>query len=52
MRQHIDLYVNEFTRHYGLEGEAAIAHLLATAEDLGIVPTSDKPLYIAPGPPL
>jgi 1,4-dihydroxy-6-naphthoate synthase len=46
MRQHIDLYVNEFTRDYGVEGTAAIVHLLATAERLGIVPSSDKPLYI------
>jgi 1,4-dihydroxy-6-naphthoate synthase len=45
MRQHIDLYVNEFTRDYGVEGTAAITHLLATAERLGIVPASDRPLY-------
>ena len=46
MRQHIDLYVNEFTRDYGVEGTAAISHLLATAERLGIVPASDKALYV------
>src|SRR5581483_9533452 len=46
MRQHIALYVNDFTRDYGQEGQAAIAHLLATAEDLGIVPRVDKPLYV------
>ena len=46
MRQHIALYVNDFTRDYGVEGEAAIAHLLATAERLGIVPHSTKPLYV------
>jgi 1,4-dihydroxy-6-naphthoate synthase len=45
MRQHIDLYVNDFTRNYGDEGEAAITHLLATAERLGIVPSSNLPLY-------
>jgi 1,4-dihydroxy-6-naphthoate synthase len=45
MRQHIDLYVNDFTRSYGPEGQAAIEHLLATAERLGIVPTSDKSLF-------
>ncbi len=38
MRQHIALYVNDFTRDYGVEGTAAIAHLLETAERLGIVP--------------
>jgi 1,4-dihydroxy-6-naphthoate synthase len=46
MRKHIALYVNDFTRDYGVEGTAAIAHLLETAERLGIVPTSDKPLYV------
>jgi 1,4-dihydroxy-6-naphthoate synthase len=46
MRQHIALYVNDFTRNYGAAGEAAIAHLLSTAERLGIVPRSDKPLYV------
>ena len=46
MRQHIALYVNEFTRDYGVEGKAAIAHLLATAEGLGLVPPSNMPLYV------
>lgn len=45
MRQHIDLYVNEFTRDYGKEGEAAIQHLLQTAEKLGVVPTSNQPIF-------
>jgi 1,4-dihydroxy-6-naphthoate synthase len=45
MRQHIALYVNEFTRDYGVEGQSAIAHLLETAERLGIVPRSTQPLY-------
>ena len=47
MRQHIALYVNEFTRDYGVEGETAIAHLLATAERLGLVPSSLQPLFVA-----
>ena len=46
MRQHIALYVNDFTRDYGVEGEAAIAHLLSTAEGLGLVPASRQPLFI------
>jgi len=46
MRQHIALYVNDFTRDYGPEGEAAIARLLSTAEQLGIVPRSDHRLYV------
>ena len=47
MRQHIDLYVNAYTRDYGPEGEAAIGHLLRTAEDLGVVPRSSKELFVA-----
>jgi len=46
MRQHIALYVNEFTRDYGADGRAAIAHLLDTAEALGLVPHSSRPLYV------
>lgn len=46
MRQHIALYVNDFTRDYGVEGQAAIAYLLDTAERLGIVPRSEQPLYV------
>jgi 5,8-dihydroxy-2-naphthoate synthase len=46
MRQHIALYVNDFTRDYGVEGEAAIRYLLETAESLGIVPHSSQPLFV------
>ena len=46
MSQHIALYVNDFTRDYGVEGQAAIAHLLSTAERLGLVPASSRPLFI------
>ena len=46
MRQHIALYVNDFTRDYGVAGQAAIAHLLQTAERLGLVPHSDRPLFV------
>ena len=45
-RQHIALYVNDFSRDYGIEGQAAIEHLLATAERIGIVPRSAKPLFV------
>jgi 5,8-dihydroxy-2-naphthoate synthase len=45
MQQHIDLYVNEFTRDYGAEGQAAIQYLLQTAERLGVVPTSHRPIF-------
>jgi 5,8-dihydroxy-2-naphthoate synthase len=46
MRQHIALYVNDFTRDYGTEGQAAIRHLLQTAEELGLVPRSNQPLFV------
>jgi 1,4-dihydroxy-6-naphthoate synthase len=45
MRQHIALYVNDFTRDYGAEGEAAIRHLLETAERLRIVPHSAQTVF-------
>lgn len=45
MRRHIELYVNDFTRDYGVEGEAAIVYLLSTAERLGIVPVSHRSLF-------
>ncbi len=44
-RQHIDLYVNEFTLEYGDEGEAAIRELLDTSSRIGVVPPSDKGLF-------
>jgi len=42
---HIDLYVNDFTRDYGPEGEEAIRRLLETAAQLRMVPRSDKNLF-------
>ena len=45
MRQHIALYVNDFTRDYGVEGRRPSTYLLDTAERLGIVPASNSPLY-------
>ncbi|MDA1191175.1 MAG: 1,4-dihydroxy-6-naphthoate synthase, partial [Candidatus Poribacteria bacterium] len=46
MRRHIDLYVNEFTLDYGDEGEDAIRYLFNAAEELGIIPRSDRTLFI------
>ena len=37
-QQHIDLYVNEFTRDLGEEGWAAVRDLLGRAADQGLVP--------------
>ncbi|MBM7838934.1 1,4-dihydroxy-6-naphthoate synthase [Alkalihalobacillus xiaoxiensis] len=38
---HIDLYVNEFTRHLGNDGYAAIENLLGRAMEQGLVPAFD-----------
>ena len=45
MQQHIDLYVNEYTLQYGVDGEAAINGLYARAEEAGIVPASGHSLF-------
>lgn len=47
MMQHIELYVNDFTRDLGEKGRRAIAHLFETARAQGTVPSSDKPLFVA-----
>ena len=44
-QEHIDLYVNDFSADYGAEGEAAVGHLLATAEQVGAVPASQAGLF-------
>ena len=46
MQQHIDLYVNEYTLDYGTDGEEALVDLFARAEEAGIVPQSDQPLFV------
>ncbi|MDA0710258.1 MAG: 1,4-dihydroxy-6-naphthoate synthase [bacterium] len=46
MQQHIDLYVNDHTRDYNRDGEAAIADLYRRAEAAGILPPSKQPLFI------
>ncbi len=45
-REHIALYVNDFSLDYGAEGEAAIRHLLSLAEEIGTSPpTTGLPLF-------
>ena len=46
MQAHIDLYVNQHTLDYGVDGEAAIFDLIERAERAGIAPKSDAPLFI------
>ncbi len=43
--QHIGLYVNDYTLEIG-DGAAAVGKLLKTAEELNLIPHSDKPLFI------
>jgi 1,4-dihydroxy-6-naphthoate synthase len=43
MRSHVDLYVNEFSRDLGEEGEAAVRQLLARATAAGLVPAAVEP---------
>jgi 1,4-dihydroxy-6-naphthoate synthase len=43
--KHIDLYVNDFSFDLGPEGEHAVRYLLQQAEERGIIPTCDKPLF-------
>lgn len=46
MQQHINLYVNQFTLDYHLDGEAAITELLTRAEKIGLIPVSSNSLFI------
>ena len=45
MQQHIDLYVNTYSLQYGESGEAAINDLYTRAEEAGIIPATDRPLF-------
>lgn len=44
MKNHIDLYVNDFTMDLGQEGHSAVLRLLKEAEARGVFPHSDRPL--------
>lgn len=45
IRQHIDLYVNDFTEHIGETGERALARLFQEAAGAGIIPATRIPLF-------
>lgn len=45
IRQHIDLYVNDFSMDLGSEGEEAVRELLGRAERAGIIPRADHSLF-------
>lgn len=44
---HIGLYVNDFSLDLGEEGRTAVETLLARAEQLGLIPVCDKPLFVS-----
>jgi len=45
MMSHIDLYVNDFSLDLGDEGVRAVQRLFAEAEQKGIFPSSNSPLF-------
>lgn len=45
MERHIGLYVNDFSLDLGREGMQAVQTLLARAEERGIIPSCDLPLF-------
>ncbi|MBW3661739.1 MAG: 1,4-dihydroxy-6-naphthoate synthase [Actinobacteria bacterium] len=49
-RAHIELYVNDFSLDVGDEGEMAVAELFARAEEQGLLPPNNAPLF-AGNPP-
>ncbi|WP_305042222.1 1,4-dihydroxy-6-naphthoate synthase [Geoalkalibacter sp.] len=46
MESHIALYVNDFSRDLGAEGEAAIRQLFRRAEARGLIPPCPLPLFV------
>ncbi|MDO8282761.1 MAG: 1,4-dihydroxy-6-naphthoate synthase [Thermodesulfovibrionia bacterium] len=46
INRHIDLYVNKHSLDIGADGEKAVKELLLRAENAGIIPRSDVPLFI------
>lgn len=47
IRQHIDLYVNDFSLELGPEGERAVRSFLSRAASVGLVPESPEPFAVA-----
>jgi 1,4-dihydroxy-6-naphthoate synthase len=46
MREHIDLYVNEYSIDLGVEGRRAIDTLFARGAERGILPAVSQPLFV------
>jgi 1,4-dihydroxy-6-naphthoate synthase len=49
-RQHIELYVNDFSRDLGTEGKGAVQALLQRARDRGLIPAWHRPLFVEEAP--
>lgn len=49
-RQHIELYVNDFSRDLGAEGRGAVQALLQRARDRGLIPAWHRPLFLEEAP--
>lgn len=47
IRQHIDLYVNQFSVDIGEEGKNAVSELFKRASDLNIINKIDMPIFVA-----
>ncbi len=47
MRQHIDLYVNDYSLNLGIKGEQAVRELLARAQARGFIPKLHEPLFLS-----
>lgn len=45
IRQHIDLYVNDFSKDLGETGEQAVTAFFAYARKTGMIPDTDLPLF-------
>jgi 1,4-dihydroxy-6-naphthoate synthase len=46
IRQHIALYVNEFSIELGTEGYSAVETLFLKARQKGIIPNGNQPVFI------
>ncbi|MCG8326095.1 MAG: 1,4-dihydroxy-6-naphthoate synthase [Chitinophagales bacterium] len=46
MQQHINLYVNEYTRELGNEGKAAVQRMFDIAMAKGVIPVQERPPFV------
>lgn len=46
MYKHIDLYVNKYSEHLGQEGRHAIQQMFDKAQEVGLIPVSDKKIFL------